>query len=326
MAKTNFLNLTNKVLRYINQSEVATVVSPTGHAAIVTDKINEALNTVYTKTNWYSLYTERKFRTSQNVTISVDDYTSDSDTITFTRNGTTTVLTEGVAWTNATDNDTSATALAAAIVTSFGTTVVETEVSNENIIVRNRAEDDVGFTVIATSDSAVYTVALANNSLYDMASDFGRSVALLDSTGNTALAEVSPMAISHTDPDDSQSGNPSAYAAFGNQFRLYPTPSATLTIFDRYFKIPATLTANADTIDLPLECEALILKLVESEMAFYNNSSIKGSTLLAHYKLMLDDAIEMNEYILSKQNNIPSRGIGTVYPMIPAMFPSGYPR
>ena len=159
-----------------------------------------------------------------------------------------------------------------------------------------------------------------------MASDFGRSVALLDSTGNTALAEVSPMAISHTDPDDSQSGNPSAYAAFGNQFRLYPTPSSTLIIFDRYFKIPATLTVDADTIDLPLECEALILKLVESEMAFYNNSSIKGSTLLAHYKLMLDDAIEMNEYILSKQNNIPPRGIGTVYPMIPVMFPSGYPR
>jgi hypothetical protein len=326
MAKTSYLNLTNKVLRYINQSEVATVVSPTGHAAIVTDKINEALNTVYTKTNWYSLYTERKFRTSQNVTISVDDYTSTSDTITFTRNGTNTVLTEGIEWTNATDNDTSATALASAIVTSFGTTVVETEVSNENIIVRNRAEDDVGFTVVVTSDSDVYTVALANNPLYDMASNFGRSVALLDSTGNTALAEVSPMAISHTDPDDSQSGNPSAYAAFGNQFRLYPTPSSTLTIFDRYFKIPATLTSNDDTIDLPLECESLILKLVESEMAFYNNSSIKGSTLLAHYKLMLDDAIEMNEYILSKQNHIPSRGIGTVYPMIPAMFPSGYPR
>jgi len=326
MAKTSFLDLTNKVLRYVNQSEVATVVSPTGHAAIVTDKINEALNTVYTKTNWYSLYTERKFRTSQNVTISVDDYTSTSDTITFTRNGTNTVLTEGIEWTNATDNDTSATALASAIVTSFGTTVVETEVSNENIIVRNRAEDDVGFTVVVTSDSDVYTVALANNPLYDMASDFGRSVALLDSTGNTALSEVSPMSISYTDPDDSQSGNPSAYAAFGNQFRLYPTPSSTLTIFDRYFKIPATLTVDTDTIDLPLECESLILKLVESEMAFYNNSSIKGSTLLAHYKLMLDDAIEMNEYILSKQNNIPSRRVGTVYPMIPAMFPAGYPR
>jgi hypothetical protein len=220
----------------------------------------------------------------------------------------------------------SATALAASIVTSFGATSVETEVSNENVIVRNRAEDDVGFTIATTSNSLAYTVDLANNALYDMASDFGRSIALLDSTSNRALSEVSPMAISHTDPDDSQSGNPCAYAAFGNQFRLYPTPSAVATMFDRYFKIPATLTLDADTIDLPLETEALLVKLTEAEMAFYTNSSIKGTTLLAHYKLMLEDAVEMNEYILSKQNNIPARGMGAVFPMIPASMPTGYPR
>jgi hypothetical protein len=326
MAKTNFLNLTNRVLRYINQSEVSTVVGSTGHSAIVKDKLNEALNSVYTKTNWYSLYTERRFQTSQNITIVVMDYTSTGDTITITRNGTATVLTEGVDWSNATSNDVSATALAAGIVTAFGTTVVETEVVNENIIVRNRAENDVGFTAVATSDTAVYTVGLANNSLYDMASDFGRSIALLDATSDTSIVEVSPRAISHADPNSSESGNPTAFAAFGNQYRLYPNPSSTLLMYDRYFKIPATLTVDADTIDLPLETESLIVKLTESELAFYNNNSIKGSTLLSHYKLMLEDAIEMNEYILSKQNHIPARSMGSVLPMIPAQFPTGYPR
>lgn len=326
MAKNTFLQLTNQVLRYINQAEVASVIGATGHAAIVKDKLNESLNNIYTKTNWYSLYTERKFRTSQNVTIAVLDYTSMGGTITLTRNGVATVLTEGVEWSHGTSNDVSATALAAGIVTAFSTTSVETEVSNENVIVRNRPEDDVGFTIATTSNSLAYTVALANNALYDMASDFGRSIALLDSTSNRALSEVSPMAISHTDPDDSQSGNPCAYAAFGNQFRLYPTPSAVATMFDRYFKIPATLTLDADTIDLPLETEALLVKLTEAEMAFYTNSSIKGTTLLAHYKLMLEDAVEMNEYILSKQNNIPARGMGAVFPMIPASMPTGYPR
>jgi hypothetical protein len=34
----------------------------------------------------------------------------------------------------------------------------------------------------------------------------------------------------------------------------------------------------------------------------------------------------MNEYILSKQNNIPARGMGAVFPMIPASMPTGYPR
>jgi hypothetical protein len=69
MAKNTFLQLTNQVLRYINQAEVASVTGATGHAAIVKDKLNESLNNIYTKTNWYSLYTERKFRTSQNVTV-----------------------------------------------------------------------------------------------------------------------------------------------------------------------------------------------------------------------------------------------------------------
>ena len=326
MAKTTFLNLTNQILRYINQEELSSVTGATGHGALVIDILNEAINTVYSATNWYSLFQQRQFRTSKNITISVDDYTSTGDTLTFTRNGTSTVLTEGVNWSNATDNDTSATALADGIVTSFGATVVETEVTNENIIVRNRSEDDVGFTAIATSDSSVYTVALDNNGLYDMASDFGRSVALLDVTSNVVLSEASPMAISHYDPDDSELGNPTCFSAFGNQYRIFPTPSTTLTMIDRYFKIPASLTSDSDTIDLPLECEPLILKLVESEMAFYLNSSIKGTQLRSHYSKMLVDAVEMNEYILNKQNAIPSRFGGRGLPMSPAQFPSGYPR
>lgn len=326
MAKTTFLNLTNQILRYINQASVSTVTGVSGHGAIVVDKLNEAVNTVYTATNWYSLFTQRKFRTSKNVTISVDDYTSTGDTITITRNGTATILTEGVDWSNATSNDVSATALAAGIVTAFGATVVETEVSNENVIVRNRAEDDVGITVVATSNTAVYTVALADNALYDMASDFGRSVALLDSTGNTALFEASPMSISLNDPDDTEAGNPTCFAAFGDQYRLFPIPSSTLTMIDRYFKIPATLTVDADTMDLPLECEPLVIKLVQSELSFYLNSSIKGAQLRSHYKTMLEDAVEMNEYILNKQNAIGARRGQSTLPMAPAQFPSGYPR
>ena len=48
MAKNTFLQLTNQVLRYINQAEVASVTGATGHAAIVKDKLNESLNNIYT--------------------------------------------------------------------------------------------------------------------------------------------------------------------------------------------------------------------------------------------------------------------------------------
>jgi len=326
MAKTTFLNLVNGQLRYINQSELSTVTGATGHGALVKDKINEALNTVYSATNWYSLFKQRKIQTSKNVKISILDYTQTLGTLTFTRNGIVTVLTEGTDWSNATSNDVSATALAAGIVTAFGTTVVETEVSNENVIVRNRADNDVGFTVISTSSSSTYTVSLENNDLYDVAGDFGRSIVLLDKTNGRVLIESSPMSLSLNDPDDSESGNPTHFAVFGDQFRLYPIPSSTLILTDRYFKIPANLTSDGDTIDLPLECESLLVKLVQSELSFYLNSSIKGSSLRSHYKQMLEEAVEMNEYILSKQNSIGGRrGVATL-PMTPAQFPSGYPR
>ena len=327
MAKRTFLQLTNSVLRYINQAEVSSIsMGATGHAAIVVDKFNEAVATVYNETNWYSLFKQRKFRTSQNASITVLDYTQTGDTITITRNGTATVLTEGVDWSNATSNEVSATALAAGIVTSFGASSVETEVSNAVVIVRNRAEDNVGITAIATSDSVMYTVALVDNELYDVASDFGRSVALLDKTSGQSIVESSPMAISLIDPDDSEGGNPRNFAVFGEQFRLYPTPSSVLTIVDRYFKIPATLALDGSTMDLPLECEPLVVKLVQSEMSFYVNSSVKGASLRSHYKSMLEQAVEMNEYIINQQTVLSPRNGGTSMPMAAAQFPSGYPR
>tara|TARA_R100001143_G_scaffold39441_1_gene36189 strand:- start:85 stop:1068 length:984 start_codon:yes stop_codon:yes gene_type:complete len=326
MAKTTFLNLVNGQLRYINQSELSTVSGATGHGALVKDKINEAVNTVYSSTNWYSLFKERKFQTSKNVQISVLDYTQTGGTITFTRNGVATVITEGSNWSNATSNDVSATALATGIVTAFGSTVVETEVSNEVVTVRNKAENDVGFTVIATSSSATYTVSLVNNDLYNIDSQFGRSIVLIDENNGKVMIEASPMSLSLNDPDDSESGNPTHFAAFGSHFRLYPIPSSTLTMVDRFYKIPANLTDDSDTIDLPLECEPLIIKLVQSELSFYLNSSIKGSSLRGHYNQMLEQAIEMNEYVLSKQNAIGGRRGAASLPMIPAQFPSGYPR
>jgi hypothetical protein len=326
MAKRTFLKLTNSVLRYINQAEISSVVSPTGHSAIVIDKFNEAVTLMYTETNWYSLFKERKFQTSQNISVTILDYTSTGDTITITRNGVATVLTEGVDWSNATSNEVSAVALAAGIVASFGTTNVETEVTNAGVVIRNRAENSLGFTVVTTSDSAVYTVALVNNGLYDMADDFGRSIALLDKTNGQKIYEASPMAISDADPDDSEEGNARNFAAFGDKYRLYPIPSSVIIITDRFYKIPATLATDSQLCDLPLECEPILVKYVQSEMAYYMNNSIKGSSLKSHYTKMLAQAVEMNEYIINKQTALASRNSGNSLPMAPAQFPSGYPR
>ena len=58
MAKTSYLNLTNKILRRVNESVITDVTAATGKALIVTNLINEAQNTLYGEAvNWYSLYT-----------------------------------------------------------------------------------------------------------------------------------------------------------------------------------------------------------------------------------------------------------------------------
>ena len=65
MAKKTFLELTNRVLRRINQSEITDVSTVSGgsHAHIITNMINEAQNELFTETNWYSLYATRTFVT-----------------------------------------------------------------------------------------------------------------------------------------------------------------------------------------------------------------------------------------------------------------------
>lgn len=63
MAKQTYLELTNRILGRINQSEIANVTTATGHSLIITDLINEAQNELFTDANWYSLYTARSFNT-----------------------------------------------------------------------------------------------------------------------------------------------------------------------------------------------------------------------------------------------------------------------
>lgn len=58
-----FLELTNRVLRRINLSEITTVVGATGQAKIVTNLLNEAQNALYAESNWYTLYATRTFAT-----------------------------------------------------------------------------------------------------------------------------------------------------------------------------------------------------------------------------------------------------------------------
>lgn len=63
MAKLTYLELTNRVLRRINITEITDVTTALGQALIVTNLINEVQTELYNITNWYTLYNARTFVT-----------------------------------------------------------------------------------------------------------------------------------------------------------------------------------------------------------------------------------------------------------------------
>jgi len=64
MAKTSYLDLTNKVLRRVSQDAISDTATATGKALIVTNAINEAQIELFNEMNWYSLYATRTFNTA----------------------------------------------------------------------------------------------------------------------------------------------------------------------------------------------------------------------------------------------------------------------
>ena len=74
MAKRSYMEMTNLILRRINEDDISTTVSMTGKASIIGDIINDGQNMLFAETDWYTLYKERIFQTSDDVVIVVLDY------------------------------------------------------------------------------------------------------------------------------------------------------------------------------------------------------------------------------------------------------------
>jgi len=178
MAKRTYLELVNRVLIYMQEDEVSTLVGASGKVLFVKELFNDSQKSIYGLTNWYTLYVKREFQTSPNPQITLVDFTLTGDTITIERDGDTKIFTEGVDWNNITSNKLSAQALGEAIQSFYGDVVV-VSIVNAIITVRNKPENDVGFSSIITSNTDAYTVELRNNGLYDVADDFGRSVIIV---------------------------------------------------------------------------------------------------------------------------------------------------
>lgn len=299
MAKTSYLNLTNKILRRINQAAISDVTAATGHALIIMNFINEAQNELFTEANWYSLYTTRAFSTVTYTASTIAFNNANPDTITDSASG-------------------------------FGSFENGTEIlisgssSNDGAYTINTAA--AGTLTLQTADSL--TAESVGNSIvvtvisYPVASDFGRTIDLIDTTNNWLLTEDATRGMDEADPDADYTGNPTHFTLQGSNYRLYPIPAGIYTIRDRYWKQPIALAANADTSDLPIEAENCIILWIHYQMLEYLNKFDSADRKRMEFERALKRAKLMNQKMIDRMYAFqPSRREDGIHI---TRFPSNY--
>lgn len=303
MAKTNYLELTNRILRRINQTDISDVTAATGHALIITNLLNEAQNELFTETNWYSLYTMRTFNTVTYTAATISFADANPDTIDDSANG-------------------------------FGSFEADMEVivtgSTNNSSLFKLATAAAGSLVLQGSDTLTAEAAGSNITItavsYPFASDHGRTLDLMDTTNNILIAENTSRIFDLDDPDSTLTGNPLAFSDQGDTLRLHPIPAGTYKLRERYWKVPTTLAANADTSDLPIEAEnALIHAAWFKILEYLNKFELADRTRIA-FEAIKKNALAANKKKIDKLRIINPLNVGgSSFGIAPPRFPSSYP-
>jgi len=303
MAKQTYLELTNRVLRRINEAEITDVTTATGKALIVTNLINEAQNELFTETNWYSFYVMRSFNTVSYTASTISFADSDPDTILDSANG-------------------------------FGDFSAEMEVivqgSTSNDGLYKIATAATGTLTLQTSDAL--TVEAAGESItitavsYPVATDHGRTIDLIDTTNSIFLTEDISRLFDLSDPDVDTTGQPRFFSVQGSTFRLYPAPAGIYKLMERYWKIPTALAANADTSDLPIEAENCLILYAYMRVLEYLNKFELADRTRVEFERVLRKAKSANQKKIDKMRVINPLNVRSAFGMAPPQFPSNYPR
>lgn len=324
MAKRTYLELVNRILIYMQEDVVSTLDGASGKVLYVKELFNDAQKTIYGKTNWYSLFVKRSFQTSLSPTITMVDFTITGETLTLDRDGDQKVFTEGVDWNNITDNATSAQALGDVIQSFYGDVVV-VDVTNTIITVRNKPENDVGFTSSVSSNESAFTATLKGNAIYDVAEDFGRSIIIVDQTNNWSLRPIAEKDIARINPNGIRGGSPRFYSSFGDFYNFYPVPNGNTTLVDRYYKVPKELVNDDDLSDFPLELESAMIKLVTSDAVFFKENTARAGILRTQYKDEIEELKLANDFILDKIESYGSDIPAADFAIFGGVMPDGFP-
>ena len=174
---------------------------------------------------------------------------------------------------------------------------------------------------------------VADTANYSLASDWGRTILMADTTNNTIMTEEGMRGFDEDDPDADYTGQPRWFAILGAEYRLYPTPAGAYTIRERYWKVPTTLSSDSDTSDLPIEVENCIIHwtLIETleylrkyEDADRKRKALFGS-ILEKIPGLLPRAISSNQKVIDRMFRF-KRVVSDGYGINPVRLPTGYPR
>lgn len=305
MAKRTYLELTNTVLKRIGKAEISDVATATGNALIITEMINEAQNFLWTEEKWYSLYATRSWKTVTYTAETIAFNDANPDTITDSASG-------------------------------FGDFQ-----SGQNVHVSGSDSND-GVYVVATAIAGTLTLQSADELTaeavgesvsitamsYPVPSDWGATIDIMDTTNNRILIEDFIRSFDEADADANQTGIPTHFSLEGDHYKLFPIPSSVDTMRERYWKIPTTLSANADVYILPIETENCIIQftlLMINEFLKNFDASDRARISLG---VFLKRAKERNKKMIDQMHVLSANTSSQYghYGIAPPSFPSGYGR
>ena len=163
---------------------------------------------------------------------------------------------------------------------------------------------------------------VASTATYAYPTDLGHTIDIINNSSNWILSEDNTRGIDGADPDGDTTGAPTHFSVEGANYRLYPIPAGVETLTVKYYSRPVAMTVNASTIDLPQDCENVIVEWVLVRMYKYLNKFELATDSKVEYKELLEDAISSNNRVLDKlfrfQANTVADGI------IPPRFPGEY--
>jgi len=307
MAKQTALELVNRILSRIGQSEVTDISALTAgsHSDMILQFLNEGQNLLYTEgIEWYSLYKTREFDTVtyKAATIAFND--ANPDTITDSANGFGSFSSGMQVYVSgSTSND--------------GTYTVDTVAAGTLTL---QSADNL------TAEVAGETVTITAIT-YPVASDWARTFALMDLTNDTFLIPDDDVTFDEVDPDSSETANPTHYALNGDYIRFYPIPAGTYSVRERYYALPTAFTANTDTSLLPIEVENCLIYWAWSQILDFLNKFDEADRKQINYRNMLKIAEKANKRKINKLRQFEgTRNFSGVRgPRLPSRYGQNFP-